>query len=115
VALVENLKLEGHEVRRMLSKYVMPLLDKGADTIVMGCTHFAFLTEELRDIVGNEFEIVNTFQAVAMETSRQLSVNDLLTSSKQAGDTKFLCSDAHEKTSALFEKLWGEPVTIRAF
>ena len=115
VALVENQKLEGQEIKCMLSKYVMPLLEKGADTIVMGCTHFAFLTEVLKDIVGNEFEIINTYQAVAMETSRRLSVNDLLTPSKQVGSAKFLCNDAHENTSALFEKLWGEPVTIRAF
>ncbi|WP_299980805.1 glutamate racemase [Desulfobacula sp.] len=115
VELMETHKFEGHEIRYMLERYVMPLLEKGADTIVMGCTHFAFLTKILREIIGSELKIINTYQAVAIETSRQLNVNNLLTSNTKDGDTEFLSSNVHEKTALLFEKLWGEPVIVSGF
>ena len=115
VELVETQKIEGQEIRFMLEKYVTPMLDKGADTIVMGCTHFAFLTKTLREIIGSELRIINTYQAVAVETSRRLNVNNLLTPSTQAGDEEFLSSNVHENTSLLFEKLWGEQVAVGSF
>ena len=115
VELVETQKIEGEEIRFMLKKYVTPMLDKGADTIVMGCTHFAFLTKILREIIGNELKIINTYQAVAAETSRRLNVNNLLTPSTQGGDEEFLSSNVHENTSLLFEKLWGEQVAVSSF
>lgn len=115
VELMETHKFEGDEIKYMLERYVMPMVEKGADTIVMGCTHFAFLTKILRDITGNELNIINTYQAVAIETLRQLNVNNLLTSNPEDGDTKFLSSNVHEKTAVLFEKLWGEPVIVSGF
>ncbi len=115
VELVETQKIEGQEIRFMLEKYVTPMLDKGADTIVMGCTHFAFLTKILREIIGSELKIINTHQAVAAETSRRLNVNNLLTLGTQGGDEEFLSSNVHKNTSLLFEKLWGEQVAVSSF
>ena len=115
VELVETQKFEGDEIRYMLEKYVTPMLEKGADTIVMGCTHFAFLTKILREIVGDDLIIINTYQAVAAETSRRLKLHNLLTSHTRGGDTEFFSSNVHEKTSLLFGKLWGEPVIVGGF
>jgi len=115
VELVESQQLEGHEIKRMLKKYTLPMLDKGVDTFVMGCTHFAFLTDILSDIVGSEFEIINTYKAVANETLRRLQINELLTSSNTPGNASFFSSHIRENSDLLFEKLWGKPVTVRRF
>lgn len=115
VELVESQQLEGHEIKSMLKKYAVPMLDKGVDTFVMGCTHFAFLTEILSEIIGSELKIINTYKAVANETSRRLHIHDLLTSSTIAGNTEFFSSNIQENTFLLFEKLWGKPVTVRRF
>ena len=43
VQLVENLQLDGPEAERVVRASLQPLLDAGADTIVLGCTHYPFL------------------------------------------------------------------------
>ncbi len=112
VELIESQQLEGNEIKSILKKYTLPMIDKGVDTFVMGCTHYAFLTKVLSDIIGSEHTIINTYKAVASETLRRLQTNQLLTSSNRSGDTKFFSSCLKENTDALFEKLWGKPVTV---
>ena len=115
VELVETHKLEGQKIKSMLMKYVTPMLDKKVDTFVMGCTHYAFLTEILSGIIGRDLNIINTYQAVAMEASRRLNVNNLLTPGMEPGVTEFLSSNLNQNTLPLFEKLWGEKVIVRGF
>ncbi|VAW71497.1 Glutamate racemase [hydrothermal vent metagenome] len=115
VELVESQQLEGNEIKLLLTKYVEPMLDKGVDTFVMGCTHYAFLTDMLGEIIGSGTTIVNTYKAVANETLRRLTVNGLLRSSNSAGDAKFYSSDIQKNTEILFEKLWGQRVTVKKF
>lgn len=50
VELVEAGKLDGPEVEATVQASLRPLLDAGADTIVLGCTHYPFLLETLRKV-----------------------------------------------------------------
>jgi len=43
VELVEQGRTTGDEPARLISKYVIPMVQKGADHIVLGCTHYPFL------------------------------------------------------------------------
>ena len=65
VALVEEGKLNGDETDRLLRKYITPMLEKGADQIVLGCTHYPFLLEAIKQITGNNVEIIDPAPAVA--------------------------------------------------
>lgn len=40
---VESLNLDGEKTELLIKQYVLPLLKKGADNIVLGCTHYSFL------------------------------------------------------------------------
>lgn len=42
----------GQEERKLIKKIISPVLDCGADTVILGCTHFAALEEEIRNITG---------------------------------------------------------------
>ncbi len=112
VELIEKQQIEELEIKSLLEKYVIPLLDKGADTFVLGCTHYVFLSKILRDIIGSDFNIVNTSQAVALETSRRLSIHKLLSTDLTEGSTEFYSTGIQENTAALFEMLWGEQVSV---
>jgi len=52
VELVESGKLEGPEAEETVRRSLQPLLVKGADRIVLGCTHYPFLLETLRKVAG---------------------------------------------------------------
>lgn len=52
VPLVEAGKLEGDETREAAAEYLQPLLERGIDTLVLGCTHYPFLSTVIQEYVG---------------------------------------------------------------
>lgn len=70
VELVENGKTEGKEAEDTVRKSLKPLLDAGADTIVLGCTHYPFLEKTIRKVAHEtvperEVSIIDPAPAVA--------------------------------------------------
>ncbi len=76
VEAVEN----GTDATPLLKKYLSPMLEAGADAIVLGCTHYPFLEERIKALTGPSVRIVNPAPAVARHTRTVLSAltrNDL--------------------------------------
>lgn len=109
---VEALSLDSVETEAMVKNYVFPLLDKGADHIVLGCTHYAFLAPIIKKVVGINIKIVNTDFAVAKETARRLETADLLAKRSTAGHVAFWSSAPSLSTHKQFSLLWGESVAV---
>ena len=72
VELVEQGILEGPEAEQLVGRYVQPMLEAGADHIVLGCTHYPFLTGTIEKLVGDRASIVNPAPAVARQAQRVL-------------------------------------------
>lgn len=70
VELVEGGKTEGEEAEALLRKYIEPMVRQGADSIVLGCTHYPFLEKTISKIAGKGVKIVNPAPAVALQTRR---------------------------------------------
>jgi glutamate racemase len=68
VPLIEAGKLEGEETRTAVAEYLAPLIEKGIDTLVLGCTHYPFLASVLQDFVGEGVKLVDP----AYETIEEL-------------------------------------------
>jgi glutamate racemase len=65
VELVENGNLEGEAAEDVVRSSLQPLLDAGADTIVLGCTHYPFLLPVLRKLAGPGVRFIDPAPAVA--------------------------------------------------
>ena len=78
VEQVEAGDLDGPETIRLLQACVEPLIRAGADTLVLGCTHYPFLIPALRRLVGNEVTLVEPSEAIAAQTVRVLREAGLL-------------------------------------
>ena len=70
VELVENGKTSGPEAESIVSASLKPMLDAGADMIVLGCTHYPFLAETINKVAGQvvpgrDITIVDPAPAVA--------------------------------------------------
>jgi glutamate racemase len=70
VDLVEKANVDGAKAQRQVERCLRPLLRAGADTIVLGCTHFGFLTRVIERIAGPGVRIVDPAPAVARQVSR---------------------------------------------
>lgn len=112
VEQVESLSLESEKTETLIKKYVEPLLEKGVDNIVLGCTHYAFLEPLIRKAAGPDVCIINTELAVAKETVRRLEVADLLTTSTSPGSDEFWSSGDKKVADGQFSFLWGGSVNV---
>jgi glutamate racemase len=73
--LVEQIEagaLEAPATLELLRRYLRPLLAAGADTIVLGCTHYPFLIRQIQQIAGPGVAIVDAAPAVARQAARVL-------------------------------------------
>ena len=113
VERVEKMNFYGYETEELIKQYVLPLLEKGADNIVLGCTHYAFLAPAIQKIVGSEVGIINTDIAVANEVARRLDSEKLLSTSKLCGREEFWSSGVQSVACQQFSKLWGKPVNVQ--
>lgn len=68
---VEMLRLNGAEFLEEVGRVVEPLLQRGADRLVLGCTHYSFLTELLEPILAGRAELIDVAAAVARQVARQ--------------------------------------------
>ena len=65
----------------MLERYVLPLLAQGADTVVLGCTHYPFVQAAIERIIARagdaEIVLIDTGDAVARQLARLLALDGL--------------------------------------
>ena len=73
VELVENGILDGPEAYETVRASLQPLLDAGADRIVLGCTHYPFLRPVIEAIAGPGVQVIDPAPAVARQTLRVLA------------------------------------------
>lgn len=73
VEQVEHGYLHNDKTRALLAQYIAPLLNQGADTIILGCTHYPFLVPLIRDVIGENITLIDTGVAVARQLRRRLS------------------------------------------
>lgn len=69
---VESGELDHDELPQYLSVKLRPALEQGADTLVLGCTHYPFLLPQIQAIVGSSMHIIEPSEAVAAQVQRKL-------------------------------------------
>lgn len=113
VEQVEIGNLGGAETRALVARYVAPLLAQGADTLVLGCTHYPFLAALIRETAGPAVNIIDPSAAIARELRRRLSGAGLLSSGGRAGTERFWTSAAPEAAGPVIAQLWQADTEVR--
>ena len=78
VELIENGALYSDQMKDLLQSYLQPMLDSNIDCLVLGCTHYHFLTPILRRLLPSNVKIIDSGKAVARQTKSILVSNSLL-------------------------------------
>lgn len=72
VAEIENGGLKSRHTRRILAQTLEPMLAQGADTVVLGCTHYPFVIPLIEQIAGPGVRVIDPAPAVARQARRML-------------------------------------------
>lgn len=109
---VEKLQLDTTETHSMLEFYITPLLGQGADTLVLGCTHYPFLQDSIQQLFGEKLQIINTSDAVARQVKR---LHKSPEASTATANEQFFTSGDIEVASQRISYLWGQQVSCQPF
>lgn len=112
VEQVESGELDSARTRTLVEQYTAPLLRAGADTLVLGCTHFVFLRPLIEEVAGPDVQVIDTGAAVARRVSQVAA--SLGPKFARAGGEEFWTSGDADALSAPFSKLWGARVALAA-
>ncbi|MFM9836404.1 MAG: glutamate racemase [Methylophilaceae bacterium] len=110
VECIERGELDTPETKDLIKLYTSPLLVEGADTIVLGCTHYPFVKHVIQEVVGDNITLIDTGAAVAKQLKRQLEEKGLLSSSQEKADVQFWTNSEADNAEQVTEKLWGNIV-----
>ncbi len=112
-ALVEQVEageLDTPRTRTILHSYIDPLLAGGVDTVVLGCTHFHFLSETIRNLLGAEITLIDTSLPVARRTHDLVMQHGI---SDGSGQIHFYTTGAPAQISGALAAMWGGAVPVQ--
>lgn len=91
----------------LLRHYLEPVSAQGLDTVVLGCTHFVFLRDDIKRLVGDAVTVIDTGEAVARQVQRVLAERGLLAGAGAHGCLTLLSSGDREHFLAQAQRLLG--------
>ena len=112
VEQIERGELATARTRELVDSFVRPLVEQGADTLVLGCTHFPFVEPLIASIAGPGVTLINPAAAVARELRRRLAAANLLNPGPPEGMTRFYSSGKPEQLAARLAALGIEGAQV---
>ena len=113
VQLVERGELDGPEAERVVRASLQPLLDAGADAIVLGCTHYPFLLPVIRRIAGPSVHVLDPAPAVAKQLVHVLLEKGIIDAGSLSGMTLGSHSGPDPESPGVELLSSGDPTTLR--
>lgn len=110
VPLVEGGDLGSPRAEELVRAYVAPLVEQGADVIVLGCTHYPFLRPLIERVAGPEVTVLDPAEAVARQVQRVLAERGLLGDSGHAGRELFYTSGDPREFARVASQLLNQDV-----
>jgi len=112
VEIIESGDIDTDECHQLLSRYLSPLLDKGVDTLVLGCTHYPLLQHQIKYIVGEQMTIIETAAPVTLQLCKMLAQAELKAPKHQQAKHHFYSSNSSPQQQRLFNQLWQQEVHL---
>jgi glutamate racemase len=111
VELVENGETEGPRVREALAPYLRRMTAAGVDAVVLGCTHYPFLRDEIAAGLGPGVEIHDSGLAVARQLRRVLRrAGRLAPAGNGPGRTELLTTGDPDEVAGAARRLLRRPI-----
>lgn len=115
--LVEEIEAgrpNGKEANRILAKALKPMLARGLDSVVLGCTHYPFSFETIREIVGPDVRLIDPAPAIGHRVQTLLSESGLMNVGPSQGHIRYLTSGNPQELHSRIDQLLGEKTEVES-
>ncbi len=96
VQLIENGDINSPEMEELLKSYLTPMIEKNIDFLVLGCSHYPYLIPQIKKIIPEHVQIIDSGEAVAKQTLNILRQNNLLNISNEKSSQIFYTNSEPE-------------------
>ena len=105
VDAVEAGREDSDESYLLAERAVKPMLDAGADRIVLGCTHYPFFTNQIKKVIGSrKVEIIDPAPAILRRVEWLLDNNNLKAGTDHIPEYEFMTSSSREYLQKLISR-----------
>jgi len=94
VEFVERDQTTGDEVMVLAERLLAPVRDAGVDALLLGCTHYPYLSRVIGDVMGPGVVLVSSADETAFVVKQELEATQLMrkATDNATGEHKFLSS-----------------------
>ena len=112
VPLVEEGWIDENDevVIETVKRYLEPIKNAKADTLILGCTHYPVLSKAIEKVMGSNVKLINSGTATANAVKEYLENNNSLNNSKNRGNQSFYVSDKPNSFCTIASILLGEKI-----
>jgi len=111
VPLVEEGLFHHDATLLLIREYLNPILNSSIDTLLLGCTHYPLLEDQIKKVVGPHITLVNSAKACAQSVLKTLEREKLCKTATQPGISRFFVSDDPSKFESMATHFFGEALS----
>lgn len=108
VPLVEEGWLNGGVTERVIEKYLAPLVKKKVDTLILGCTHYPLLFEQIQSFLGPRVKLVDSARPTVKNLALLLERKGLLNPGSRSPRFRIFTSDLPRNFIPVGERFLAE-------
>jgi glutamate racemase len=98
-------------VRLALRQYLCPLVEKGMDVLVLGCTHYPILAPVIAEIVGPDVRVIDSAEQCAQDVAARLRALGLMrTTGRNQPPLRCFVTDDPDRFGLLGARFCGVPI-----
>lgn len=112
VAQIEKGEFNSPTTERILRNALEPMMEKGVDTVVMGCTHYPFVIPLIKKITGPDVQVIDPAPAIARQVKRLLESHDWMPPAEHFAGVKFITTGDAEEFSRLLPLFINENAQV---
>lgn len=115
VPMIEEGFLQNRIAHDIIDKYLGDDQLKGIDSLVLGCTHYPLIKNEIGNYYKEEVKILDSSTITAQYLKDFLTQANLLTIQEKDGQSRFFVSDLTESFAHSAKLFFGEPVVLEKY
>lgn len=108
-ALIERVHLDDRPIAEAVETFCAPLRQAEVDTVVLGCTHYAFVADQIRAAIGPDVQFIDTAHAVARQAARLAATLPMQDGRNGLASTRLLTTGDLAAFESVTARLWPLP------